>query len=249
MAAEGAGDGGGVDLHVVHRLQDMAHEADAGAAEVVEDAGHGAPLANLAIGAGVALKLPDDRVGHGAAVAFGDARELRHGAEVVVEKLAVDGGVFVVEALVGLQRHKDDRYARQLAHEWREGRGGGVGHHVDEEEVEVRRLHCGEERDGGLGVVGHAEAGDGRRAFQFRGKGVLLAPHVVKEAGALRPVGVETDAHHADVGGKGLAPFDGTDSHVAHSLTSAGFMKIVAEILASRQIPVNGDVESPFVAT
>ena len=118
MAAKGSGDGDRIDLHVIHGLQDVAHEADAGAAEVVQDMGYGAPLADLPAGCVVAMETAYDGVGDGAAQAYRHAGELRDGAEVIVEKLAVYRGVFTVEALVALEGDEDYR-ALEFAHERR----------------------------------------------------------------------------------------------------------------------------------
>ena len=176
----------------------------------------GAPLADLFVRGPVALEPADDRVRDRPPEPHGDAGELRHGAEVVVEELAVDRRVLVVEALVRLQRDEDDR-ARELAHERREGRARRVGDHVDEEQVEVGRLHRRDHRRGVLRVVRHAEARDGdREAGELRDEGVLLALHVVEEAGALGPVGVEADAHDADVRGERLAAVDMGREGVVH---------------------------------
>ena len=256
MAAKGTAHRRRVHLHVVHRLQDVAHQADARAAEVVEDACDRAPLANF-IGGGSNgqdarcpsqighatgttdvlsvgcngqdarcpsefAELADDDVGDGAAVADGDAGELGDGAKVVVVELLVDRRVLVVEARVWLERDEHDR-AGKLPHERRERRACGIRHHVDEEQVEVGGLHRRNERRRLLRVVGDAEAvdleggrarvltrrgGRGRPPFQRPHERVFLLLHVVVEAGALLPVRVEADRHHADVRRERLAALD-----------------------------------------
>ena len=205
VAAKRAADRGGIDLHVVHRLEHVAHQADARAAEVVEHVRDGAPLAHLLGGLRVAVKLADDDVRDGTPVADRDARELGHGAEVVVVELLVDRGVLVVETRVGLESHEHDRHV-QLAHERREGGGCRVGHHVHEEEVEVGRLHRGDERVRLLRVVRHPEA---RHLHLVRGDLVgehaLLLQHVLQQPGALFPVRIQAHRDHAHVGREGLA--------------------------------------------
>ena len=67
-------------MHVVHRLENVAHEPDARAPEVVQHMRDGAPLANLLFGFRVALQLADHDIGDRASIADGDAGELRHGA-------------------------------------------------------------------------------------------------------------------------------------------------------------------------
>ena len=190
MAAERARNGSRVDLHVVHRLENVAHEPDPGAAQVVEDVRDGAPLANLLFGLGVAVELSDYNVRDRTPIAYGDACELGNGAEVVVQELLVDRRVLVVEARVGLERDEDDR-ALQLAHERREGGARRVSHHVDEEEVEVGRLHRRNERRGLLGIVGDAKRSDiDIVRLDALLEDVRLLEHVIVETGALLPVGV-----------------------------------------------------------
>ena len=59
MAAEGAANGRGVDLHVVHRLEHMAHESETGTAQIMENERDGAPLANLLVRLRISLKHAD----------------------------------------------------------------------------------------------------------------------------------------------------------------------------------------------
>ena len=206
VAAECARNGSRVDLHVVHRLENVAHEPDARAAQVVQHMRDGAPLANLLFGLRVAVELPDDYVRDRPPIADCDAGELWNGAEVVVQELLVDCRVLVVEARVGLESDEDDR-ALKLAHERREGGARRIGHHVDEEEVEVGRLHRRNERRGLLGIVGNAERSDVDvvRLYALL-ENVCLLEHVVVETRALLPVGVKPYGHDADVCGKRLSP-------------------------------------------
>ena len=194
----------------------MAHEPDARAAQVVQHVRDGAPLANLLFGLRVAVELPDDYVRDRTPIAYGDARELGNGAEVVVQELLVDCRVLVVEARVGLESDEDD-WALKLAHERREGGARRIRHHVHKKQVEIRRLHHRDERRGFLRIVRDAERGDidiVRLDALLEDGGFLY--HVFVETGTLLPVSVESHAHDAHVRRKRLAPFDARRSIRRH---------------------------------
>ena len=81
------------------RLEDMSHQADASAAKVIKDMRDRAPLADLLVRLRIPFQFPDHDVRNGLAITLGDARELRHATEVVVQKLFVDRRVLVIKPI------------------------------------------------------------------------------------------------------------------------------------------------------
>ena len=210
----------------------MSHQPDARPAQVVQHARHRAPLANL-LGGGRLGQLPDDDISDGTAIADGDARELRHGAEVVVVELLVNRRVLIVETFIRLERDQHDG-AGELTHEWREGGACRIRHHIDKEKIKVGGLHRRHERCRLLWIVGDTETMDvqatrrfrrnrptggrdallrvrgrrGLRSSQHPHEGIFLLHHVIVESGALFPVRVESNAHYANVRRERLTAFD-----------------------------------------
>ena len=140
VAAERRRDSRRVRLHVVHRLQNVAHQPDARPLEVVQDPRAGAPLANLLVRLGVAIARPDDAVGDGLAEPPRHPRVFGKGADVVRDKDFPDVAATEVLRRVDPQGDKDDRDV-EFPDKRRKHAACAIRHHVDEQDVQVCGHH------------------------------------------------------------------------------------------------------------
>ncbi len=199
MAAERGAECGRVGVHVEHRLQHVAHVADARPAQVVERARDGAPRRKLGVGVGVAFEHAEDHVGHGPVHARGDPGELGHRTDVVVAELHEGGRARVVHRAERLQRHEHDRDV-EPAQDAPDGGRGCVGDHVDQEQIEVGRFQPGQERRRARGIVHEAELDYAHPERRYLARERLhLAVHLVEEPGELAPVDVVPHAEEPHV--------------------------------------------------
>ena len=160
-----------------------------------------APLAYLIIGAGISIEFSDYYIRNLFSIAYRNSGEFRNRAEVVVVELLVHSCLFVVETRIRLKRNQHYR-TLQFAHKRSEGGACRVCDHVDEENVEIRSLHRRNHGRCLLRIVGHSEAGNlHRMGVELSDENILLFHHILKETGALFPIGIESNAHHADIGG------------------------------------------------
>ena len=136
------------------------------------------------------------------------AGEFGDGTEIVVAELHEGGSVRIVHRLERLERDKDNRTVHLPDH----GSECGtcrIGHHVNEQEIEIGGLQFREDLVGFPGVVDHSEIGHGHAVvFDFSDQHGGLARHLVEETGKLLPVCVKSDGKDSDIGGQGFSAFD-----------------------------------------
>ena len=104
-----------------------------------------------------------------------------------------------------LERLEGDEHDRNVhfAHDRAERGAGGVGEHVDEEDVQIGRLDCRQRLEGAPGVVDHAEGDDfNLTGGEFSFQDPHLLHQLIEQPGELFPVGVQTDSHQSGACGK-----------------------------------------------
>ena len=116
--------------------------------------------------------------------------------------------MLVVEPVIRLQREEDNRHV-ELTHERRKGRTRRVSDHVNEEYIEVGRLHRRDHRLRGNRIVRHAEARDLHlMRLALPDENILLLHHVVQKSGTLLPIRVEANRNNTDIRRQRLATFN-----------------------------------------
>ena len=200
MTAEGARHERGIHVHIVHAFEDMAHEPDPGILQIVKHMGDPAPRADLFVGLLVSFPEPDDE-GRGLLPhPDRDRAEFRDRAEIIVAELHEGCAARVLHSLEGLKDHEDDRYVQGLDQR-REGGRRRVGHHIDEEQVEIglpdllqRAIRC-------LRIIDQSEVPDFHgAAFQLELEGFRLLDHHFAQSLELFPICMVSHAQHTDAG-------------------------------------------------
>lgn len=186
----------------------MSHEPDAAGAQGVEDFCNAAPRVDFALDGRIVFFMAENDGRRLASETNRDACEFRDGAEIVVAELHEGGAIRVIHRGKRLNGDEDDGRV-DFAAEDAEGGRGAVGHHVNEEDVDISGFDFWDDIVGGLGGVQHSEVRDFEPpCFEKIFDVGLLAVHFVQKSVELRPIDMMSNADEAGAGGEG---FDACD--------------------------------------
>ena len=204
MRAERGGNRRRVGVHIEHRFEHMPQMADPRAAQIMQNTRNTAPAVEFPLDDRIVVEHADNDIRSRPAHPNCDTGKFRHAAQIVVTQLHIGCSAPVIHRRKGLEDNQHDRNIH-FAKDRADGRRGGIGDHIDEDQVGIGGLEFRNQLAGALGVVDHSEIGDIDLPFpQIRTEFVPFLFELFVEAFKLFPVNIVTDCENGDVRGKRL---------------------------------------------